>query len=325
MENEIGQLVGPDRSARSDSDPRRKSSLFSLPHSRILIAGGVVLLIEVALLLARGPGSQVFKIYLTEPGAYRVTYENLQEAGLKAGRIGSEGLALTPKGDEVPEVPAELVKVETVNFLELKIPRRQLSTSTDPLIDMVLLNWIEIVHHEDTSLYDFYPQPQESVFFAAKTEASLLSPVAIELDRPSHLKSSSRQADYIIITHPRLLQAIEPLAAFHRRRGLKVDVVAVDDVYDEFNHSIVHPDAIRDFLKFAYHEWQRPAPRFVLLAGDASWDAEGIGSVYKGGAPYSPDLPLSHRNLTPTLAFEEGFSGRAIVDWLDGEKKVVHS
>lgn len=281
---------------------------------------------------------------------------------------------------EVPEVPEELVKPEALNVLELKVPSRRLTNSPDPLIDMVLLNWIEIRHpppeageefggswispnlqrfylsqpleadahaavkvrltsvrgsamlvygnnglrfdgsnmevedHEGTSLYHFYPPAQESVFFVAQSEDSLLPPVGIELERPSGLKETSHQADYIIIAHPRLLEAVEPLADLHRRRGLEVSVVAVDDVYDEFSDSIVHPDAIRDFLKFAYHEWQRPAPRLVLLVGDASWDAEGIGTVYKDGAPYTPGLPLSHRNLIPTSAFEEGFRGHSASD-----------
>ncbi len=555
MEYETGQTVDPDRSPRPDSGQLGKSGLLSFPRSRILIAGGVFLLVLLALLLARDPGSQVFKIYLTEPGAYRVTYEDLQEAGLKAGRIGSQDFALTHRGAEVPiwvadgddgrfgpgdwiefvgerlaghrsfhneytllnvyhlaldgsqglrmsspalpqaairavepahlevemhvelnnfmvhfsgpdgespeprfwerlshidpepfrhefrlgrfragskpislavqlrgwstasrrqrgsipdhrvelflngqligfgewdgreshvievaEVPAELVKPEALNILELKVPRRQLPTSTDSLIDMVLLNWIEIRHpppeahsesggswigsepqrlvlaqplsgsrrspakvrltsalgapllvygaggsrfdsrnmeienFQETSLYHFYLPPQESVFYVVKTETALLPPVAVELERPSRLRDNSRQADYIIIAHPRLLRAIEPLAAFHRRRGLEVAVVAVDDIYDEFNDSIVHPGAIRDFLKFAYHEWQGPAPRFVLLVGDASWDAEGIGTTYKGGAPYSPELTLSHRNLIPTSAYEEGFRGHSASD-----------
>ncbi len=289
---------------------------------------------------------------------------------------------------EVPEVPADLIRREAANVVELKVPRRQPADSADPLIDVVLLDWIEVrypppeadwtlggtwipslqqrlvlirdgdagaaprprpsgatqppakvrlatapgarlvvygaggarfddrnmeVEDRDVAtLHHLYPPPGESVFFAVPSGA-LRAPVAIELDRPSSLRDPSRQADYIMIAHPRLLQAIEPLAAFHRRRGLEVAVVAVDDVYDEFNHGVLHPRAVRDFLNHAYHRWQRPAPRFVLLAGDASWDAEGLGSMYKGGAPYPREQPLAHRNLIPTWIFE-GFQGHAASD-----------
>ncbi len=279
---------------------------------------------------------------------------------------------------EVPEVPAELVKPDAANFLELKIPRRRPSASADPLVDVALLNWIEVRHPhpeadsvlggswipsepqrlvlappsavgrrsparvrlatdpgarllvygaegsrfdsrnmevedgEKAAVHHFYPPPEESVFHVVRAGV-LKPPAAVELDRPSSLKDRSRQADYVIIAHPRLLRAIEPLAAFHRRRGLEVAVVAVDDVYDEFNHSILDPAAIRDFLSYAYHEWRRPAPRFVLLVGDASWDAEGSSSRYHGGAPYASEVALSHRNLIPTWSYE-GDQGRAASD-----------
>ncbi len=283
---------------------------------------------------------------------------------------------------EVPEVPAELLAREGANTIEIKIPRRQPEGATDPLIDVVMLNWIkvrfpppeahstlggtwipdqpqrlvlppadgvepageppaaakvrlataaggrlvvygaggsrfdegntEVEDHEGSTLTHFYPPPEESVFWAVPTGA-LRAPVAVELDHPSALKDPSRRADYIMIAHPRLLEAILPLAAFHRRRGLEVEVVAVDDVYDEFNDGVLHPRAIRDFLSYAYHHWQRPAPRFVLLAGDASWDAEGTGSIYNGGAPYPRDEPLTHRNLVPTSVFD-GFMGHTASD-----------
>ena len=53
------------------------------------------------------------------------------------------------------------------------------------------------------------------------------APSAIELDRPSSLAGTEQQADYIIVTHPRLMAAVQPLAEFHRQRGLKVAVVDV--------------------------------------------------------------------------------------------------
>ncbi|PWB77522.1 MAG: hypothetical protein C3F15_03055 [Holophagae bacterium] len=96
----------------------------------------------------------------------------------------------------------------------------------------------------------------------------------IERDRPSDWRSPQHQADYLMIAHSRLIKAIEPLAQFHRERGLEVVVVDVDELYDEFNDGIFDPTAIRDFIAYAYHEWQRPAPQFVLLVGDASWDTK---------------------------------------------------
>ena len=152
-------------------------------------------------------------------------------------------------------------------------------------------------------------------------EGGLLSPLGVFRDEPSRLKSVLRQADYVMVAHERLKKAVEPLAAFHRSRGLKVAVVDIQDVYDEFNSGILHPRALRDFLSYAYHKWKKPAPRYVLLVGDASWDAKNElvdeehypaatfspfhGTQFAGvdGIPYANDSKLNHRNLIPTWSY----------------------
>ena len=153
-------------------------------------------------------------------------------------------------------------------------------------------------------------------------EGGLLSPLGVFRDEPSRLKTALRQADYVMVAHERLKKALEPLAAFHRARGLKVAVVDIQDVYDEFNHGILHPRALRDFLSYAYHKWKRPAPRYVLLVGDASLGREeragGRGALPGGdllarprhrssrastSIPYANDAKLNHRNLVPTWSY----------------------
>lgn len=89
-----------------------------------------------------------------------------------------------------------------------------------------------------------------------------------------------------MIGHASLLEALAPLADFHRRRGLKVAVVDVEDIYNEFNDGIVSPFAIRDFIRHASEHRAAPAPRYVLLVGDASWNVRG---------------DASRRNLVPSM------------------------
>jgi len=149
----------------------------------------------------------------------------------------------------------------------------------------------------------------------------LLRPDSVIFDRPSQLTSKTRHSDYIIVAHERLKPAVEPLAEFYRKRGLAVDVVDIQDVYDEFNYGILHPRALRDFLSYAYHSWQAPAPRWVLLVGDASWDAKNEkheekqypasafspshGTIFAeiDAAHYGPGTELKHRNLVPTWSY----------------------
>ena len=163
----------------------------------------------------------------------------------------------------------------------------------------------------------FVPPAGETRFVATRPQ-DMAAPVQIVIDRPSQLAEPTNRADYIIIAHHSLIEAIQPLAELHRQRGLDTVVVDVEDVYDEFNHGVLHPRAIRSFLAFAYEHWAPPAPRFVLLVGDASWDGknafasdtnyadwtyrpgEGQRFVKNSSTSYAKAAELNHRNLIPT-------------------------
>jgi len=153
------------------------------------------------------------------------------------------------------------------------------------------------------------------------TDDQYLTPLAVVPDTPSNLRGNADPIDYIIVAHPKLLDAVRPLARFHRERGLEVLLVDVTDVYDEFSHGLTHPRAIRDFLAHAHAEWKAPAPRFVLLVGDASWDPknvtaddrnyvdwtyrdqQGTNFVKNDSTPYETLAELNYRNLIPTWSW----------------------
>lgn len=97
-----------------------------------------------------------------------------------------------------------------------------------------------------------------------------LLPALLEVDRPSALATPYNGADYILIAHPDLLAAVQPLADFRAAQGLRVQVVDVTDIYDEFSDGVTDPSAIRAFLDYAYHNWEPVPPEYVLLVGDAT-------------------------------------------------------
>ena len=67
--------------------------------------------------------------------------------------------------------------------------------------------------------------------------------------------------------------------------GLSVITAKVEDVYDEFNYGIFNPQAIRDFLSHAYDNWS-PAPSYVLLLGDATYDfKDNLGKGIANAVP----------------------------------------
>jgi hypothetical protein len=84
--------------------------------------------------------------------------------------------------------------------------------------------------------------------------------------------SGSHQADYLVLGPRVFLDAAKPLLDHRRRQGLTTVAVPVEDVYDELGYGESRPEALRDFLAYAYHHWKAPSPRYVLLLGDATYD-----------------------------------------------------
>ncbi|MEE9465050.1 MAG: C25 family cysteine peptidase, partial [Candidatus Neomarinimicrobiota bacterium] len=96
-----------------------------------------------------------------------------------------------------------------------------------------------------------------------------------DLRRPTH------KADYIVITARELRPAATQLAAIHAgevRPEYQLDtlVVTMDEIYQEFSGGVADPYAIRAFLRYAYENWQAPAPRLVALFGDGDYDYRNI-------------------------------------------------
>jgi len=281
---------------------------------------------------------------------------------------------------EISEVPAGFLKGDGSDQLSLRVPQRKPTDDAPPLVDAVLLNWVELnyrhsgalsegqhyllVEHRDGGWFELsgpdekppvlmsehglelkplesvqtgsgfwhrYPALEDTESYVAVVGDAFHQPVALAADTPSDLQNSDQQADYLILTHRRLRQAIEPLADFHRQRGLVVQVIDIENVYDEFSDGVLAPSAIRDFISHAYHNWQSPRPRFVLLVGDASWDVHNeVGKdrnyadwtfrktekkrfVKNASIQYKDTLNAADRNLVPTWPVDT-FEGYAASD-----------
>jgi len=107
--------------------------------------------------------------------------------------------------------------------------------------------------------------------YLAVADDALLRP-AVRAPVPSRLRDRRNQADYILIGPRAFLEAARPLVSLRRGQGMSLKQVPVEEIYSEFGHGEATPDSIRDFLEYAYHDWRRPSPRYVLLLGDATYD-----------------------------------------------------
>ncbi|MDD5347357.1 MAG: C25 family cysteine peptidase, partial [Candidatus Omnitrophica bacterium] len=108
--------------------------------------------------------------------------------------------------------------------------------------------------------------------YAVVSDSGAKSAVAIVADEPTTLRSGVNRADYIIIACDNFVEETAPLAAYRQSQGLAVKTVKLTDVYDEFNYGVASPYAVKYFLQYAYENWQKPAPTYVLLVGDATYD-----------------------------------------------------
>ncbi len=149
----------------------------------------------------------------------------------------------------------------------------------------------------------------ERLYWAAAAPA-LLSPASI---RPAAVPilPPAAGAGYIAITHPTLAAALQPLVEWRQAHGLQVAVVTTDAIADQFGGGVISPDAIRAFLQWTATTWPAPAPRFLLLAGDASYDGDpqadlvptGLVSTMEVGETASDtDLADLDRDGLPDLA-----------------------
>ncbi len=106
-----------------------------------------------------------------------------------------------------------------------------------------------------------------------------------ELGRPTIRALGARAAlsegpaDYLVISHASFIDGLAPLVALHQAQGLRVKVVDVAEVYRQFADGEATPDAIADYIAFAYESL---GTRFVLLVGGDTYDYDDnlrLGSV----------------------------------------------
>jgi hypothetical protein len=89
---------------------------------------------------------------------------------------------------------------------------------------------------------------------------------------PSTLKSTENQTDYILVGPRDFLAAAQPLSDWRTEQGLAVMAVSVEEIYQEFGFGEARPEAVQDFIAYAFHQWSAPSPRYVVLLGDATLD-----------------------------------------------------
>ncbi|PIF06221.1 MAG: hypothetical protein CSA36_02760 [Draconibacterium sp.] len=104
--------------------------------------------------------------------------------------------------------------------------------------------------------------------------------------------------ELLIISYPGFIAAAQRLADFHRSNdGMEVEVVNVEQVYNEFSSGRPDATGIRNFIKMFYDRNQ--SLKYVLLLGDGSYDNRNIRGDSKNFIPTFQ----SRNSLNPISSF----------------------
>jgi hypothetical protein len=97
-------------------------------------------------------------------------------------------------------------------------------------------------------------------------------PAALLPLRTTTLRNPDNQADLLILGADPLLEPVAPLVAAREAQGLSVRTVPLGEVYDEFGEGQASPASITNFLRYTQESWADPAPQYLLLVGDGTYD-----------------------------------------------------
>lgn len=306
------------------------------------------------------PWDHVLKLSLNghelEPRRWHGRAETVEELAVAAGWLKPTGNVLVmqvPKRTANADPRSELVDVVMFNWLEADYPLTgDVDATRLPLLPRQADSALQLRSGEAVApaLYgsdglrrsghalgggrfayagaaagtELYPLPGDR----------FLRPTSLRAVHGDAWQAPTQGYDYLIVSHPRLIEAIRPLARFHEQRGLSVAILDIDDVYDQYNHGISHPQAIRNLVDAAYHRWPKRV-RFVLLVGDASFDIRhdtyndlayakwtdrellfpGHFGAVPGGTYAEVPSKLADRNLIPTWQYPSPEGQSASDNW----------
>ena len=279
-------------------------------------------------------------IYLTTQPVGEITWDGQNEvefeSTIKVGSIGlyeSNSLEVEVKADIAPDIFGKSADAIRMNWFEIEYMREHRVNSNHYIFksspDLTGNIRFSVWRWKSNNMSVYIPQKgiviknpwitnneYEEVLFTDSVKATteyfcisddfFLTPDSITKTNSSNLRSVMNGADYIIIAHPKFQSAAQKLASFRSQhlRGFsnpRVKVVEIQEIYDEFSYGLLDPYALQSFVKYAFENWVQPAPSYICLMGDMSWD-------YRGR------IPGSRKNYIPSIPYQQITYGEAVSD-----------
>ncbi|MFZ2198246.1 MAG: C25 family cysteine peptidase [Thermodesulfovibrionales bacterium] len=164
----------------------------------------------------------------------------------------------------------------------------------------------------------FYPAANNASYIAfASPSVKEAEGIA---DLPSDLKRKDNAADYIVITPEELKDGAASLADYRKSKGLTAKVVLLEDIMDEFNFGLYNPNAVKDFLQYAYSNWKKK-PHYAVLVGSGTYDYKNAMGF--GGNLMPPLMVGTIWGLVPSDSILGDFTGDNVPEIVAGRIPVL--
>ncbi len=157
------------------------------------------------------------------------------------------------------------------------------------------------IQQENGELRMVFPGSRRPAVYRVVAESAVLVPGIRSMNETTSRQLTSGRADYLIVSHPSLIDGIEPLAQWHRSQGMQVKVVTTDDIYAAYSGGVVDPEAIRSYIADAVGQM---GTRWVLLVGGDTYDPLdhlGYGAVSFVPSLYTATGEVVHSAPTDSL------------------------
>jgi hypothetical protein len=221
-------------------------------------------------------GENEIRVIMDQPGVSDIILMNWFDITYQRKYRAYENTLHFKKQDQLPEGYVYQFEVDGFDNPDIEVYKLGISKlvngRTDEYTDPDNFRSYRVTFQDEI----FYPD----IEYVAITEAGKKKPLAIIEDLPwkpevttASLLTTANRAEYLIITEERFYSTALELKDYREQNGLTVEVVKVEDIYDEFNYGSKSPLAIREFLRYVYRNWDQSKPLlYVTLAGDAAID-----------------------------------------------------
>ncbi|MCB0037389.1 MAG: hypothetical protein KDE51_25330, partial [Anaerolineales bacterium] len=225
-------------------------------------------------------------------GDNRITLDNSVPGATFVDIMQLDRLQLTyPVTPQAIDDQLEFVNTAGVVQLSGFSDQPLLADITNPSQPLLLTDW---AYEAETATLAVNSQQH----ITAVGPEGFLKPQRLTGLRPTTLTATDNQADLIIVTTDALAPALAPLVQTRQEQGLSVTVAPIAEIYDNFGNGEATPDSIRQFLRFAHTSWQSPAPRYLLIVGDGTYDNKNyLGSRPANNIP-AYIVPVTHSGET---------------------------